>query len=130
MLGGGLGRLQGLHGLTSDAVRKVRLALWNGDIVEASNTVNPDLFYGVRGSGQNYGIIIETTYETYPATNGGKFYNADMVFNKSAVKGIMNVINNFTTPALDPKASFITFLALNSTTSEVGQRVHSPFVRH
>jgi FAD/FMN-containing dehydrogenase len=130
MLGGGLGRLQGLHGLTSDAVQKVRLALWNGDIVDASKTVNPDLFYGVRGSGQNYGIIIETTYKTYPATNGGKYYNADMVFNKSAVEGIMNIINNFTTPALDPKASFITFFALNSTTSKVSQRVHSPFVRH
>jgi FAD/FMN-containing dehydrogenase len=130
MLGGGLGRLQGLHGLTSDSVRNVRLALWNGTIIDASEEVNQDLFYGVRGLGQNYGIIIETTYETYPATSGGNYYNADMIFNKSATEGIMNVINNFATPALDPKAGFITFFALNTTTSEVSQRVNSTFIPH
>lgn len=119
MLGGGLGRLQGLHGLTSDAVRKVRLALWNGTIVEASDKHNPDLFWGIRGSGQNYGVVIETTYETWPATNGGMYYNADMVFTKDSVKRIMEIINKLLTPALDAKLAILTFFASDAATSNV-----------
>ncbi|RYP25004.1 hypothetical protein DL765_000232 [Monosporascus sp. GIB2] len=119
MLGGGLGRLQGLHGLTSDALRKVRMALWNGTIVDASDKVNQDLFWGIRGSGQNYGIVIESTFETWPATNGGMHYNADMVFTKDSVGRIMEITNNLTTPALDAALSFVMFFASDAATSEL-----------
>ncbi|RYP14706.1 hypothetical protein DL766_009595 [Monosporascus sp. MC13-8B] len=109
MLGGGLGRLQGLYGLTSDALRKVRMALWNGTIIEASDKVNQDLFWGIRGLGQNYGIVMESTFETWPATNGGMHYNADMIFTKDSVGRIMEITNNLTTPALDAALSFVIF---------------------
>lgn len=121
MLGGGLGRLQGLHGLTSDAVRKVRMALWNGTIIEASDKVNQDLFWGVRGSGQNYGIVIETTYQTWPATNGGMVYNADMVFTKDKVEQIMEITNKLTTPRLDPALAILIFFASDAATSNVSE---------
>ncbi|CAG8888090.1 unnamed protein product [Penicillium egyptiacum] len=119
MLGGGLGRLQGLHGLTSDALRKVRLALWNGTIIEASERQNQDLFWGIRGSGQNYGIVFESTYETWPATHGGVHYSADMTFAKSSIEKVMKVVNKLTSPALDDKLALITFFPLNVTTSEL-----------
>ncbi|MCJ1269497.1 hypothetical protein MMC22_009389 [Lobaria immixta] len=119
MLGGGLGRLQGLHGLTSDALRKVRLALWNGTIIEASDKVNQDLFWGIRGSGQNYGIVIESEFETWTATNGGLYYNADMTFAKDSVERIMDIINKLTTLALDAKLSFVLFFASDAATSEL-----------
>ncbi|KAK9414375.1 putative FAD-binding PCMH-type domain-containing protein [Seiridium unicorne] len=119
MLGGGLGRLQGLHGLTSDALRKVRMALWNGTIVEASDDVNQELFWGVRGSGQNYGVVFESTYETWPSTNEGMHYNADMTFTKDSVQQIMELTNNLTISGLDDKLSFVMFLANNVTTSEL-----------
>lgn len=121
MLGGGLGRLQGLHGLTSDALRKVRVALWDGRIVEASDKVNQDLFWGIRGSGQNYGIVIESTYETWPATNGGVYYNADMIFTKDSVERIMEIANRLLTPALDAKLSLLTFFASDAATSMVSE---------
>lgn len=121
MLGGGLGRLQGLHGLTSDALRKVRMALWNGTIIEASDEVNQDLFWGIRGSGQNYGIVMESTYETWPATNGGMYYNADMVFTKDSVERIMDITNNLTTPALDAALGFVIFFASDAATSKASE---------
>ena len=121
MLGGGLGRLQGQHGLTSDAVRKVRMALWNGTIVEASDKVNQDLFWGIRGSGQNYGIVIETTYETWPATNGGMVYNSYMVFTKDSVEQIMEITNKLTTPTLDAALAILIFFASDAATSNVSE---------
>jgi len=93
MLGGGVGRLQGLHGLTSDNVRKVRLALWNGTIIDASDKVNSDLFWGVRGAGQNFGVVIETTYETYPASNGGQHYEANLAFSVDKVGSVIDAMN-------------------------------------
>lgn len=119
MLGGGLGRLQGLHGLTSDALRKVRIALWDGTIIEASDEVNQDLFWGIRGSGQNYGIVIESIYETWPASNGGMFYNADMVFTKGSVKQIMEIANRLLTPTLNAKLSLLMFFASDAVKSKV-----------
>ncbi|KAK2037944.1 FAD-binding domain-containing protein [Colletotrichum somersetense] len=119
MLGGGLGRLQGLHGLTSDSLRKVRVALWNGTVVEASDHVNSDLFWGIRGSGQNYGIVIESTYETWPATNGGKHYSADLVFSKDSVQRVMEVTNELTADGLDERLSILMFFALDPASSQI-----------
>ncbi|KAK0665929.1 hypothetical protein QBC41DRAFT_349178 [Cercophora samala] len=93
-LGGGVGRLQGLHGLAMDNVRKVRLALWNGTIIEASDKVNKDLFWALRGAGQNFGVVIETTYQTYPAVNGGKHYEANLAFGVDKVKAVIDTMNS------------------------------------
>lgn len=149
MLSGGLGRLQGLHGLTSDCVQKVRLALWNGTIIEASQKSTRISFMESEGLDRITALLLilhtvrlndpdgslKKVYwpwskETYPTTSGGIYYNADMVFNKSAVEGIMNVINNISTPVLDPKASFITFISVDTTTSKGSLSVNSSPVRH
>lgn len=94
MLGGGHGRLQGKHGLTSDALRSVRMVLWNGTMIEASETVNSDLFWGLRGAGHNFGVVVESTYETFPQENDGMHYTADMVFTDDSVEGVIEVINS------------------------------------
>jgi len=101
MLGGGHGRLQGKHGLTSDALIKIRIVLWNGRIVEASEKVNSDLFWAVRGAGHNFGVVIESTYQTYPLENNGNHYNADMVFTGDSLEGVTNTINSLI-PHQDP----------------------------
>lgn len=121
MLDDDLGRLQGLHGLTSDALRKVRMTLWNDIIIEASDEVNQDLFWSIRGSGQNYGIVMESTYETWPAINEGMYYNADMVFIKDSVERIMNITNNLTTPALNAALGFVIFFASDAATFKTSE---------
>lgn len=94
MLGGGAGRLEGVRGLTSDAVTKIRMALWNGTIVEASESVNSDLFWGMRGAGQNFGVVIEATFETFPQTNGGVNYQADITFGIESVGTLIDIYNS------------------------------------
>ena len=101
MMGGGHGRLQGKHGLTSDALTSVRMVLWNGTVVEASETNNADLFWGMRGAGHNFGIVIESTYQTFPQENDGIHYNADMVFTGDSLEGVVSVINSLI-PQQDP----------------------------
>jgi FAD/FMN-containing dehydrogenase len=71
-LGGGIGRYQGLHGVILDALLSVRFLTANGDILTASKTSNPELFYGIRGAGANLGIVLSATYKLYPQTNNGE----------------------------------------------------------
>ena len=50
-------------GLAVDHVKSVRLVLADGDLVTASPTQNPDLFWAIRGGGV-HGFIVDVTIET------------------------------------------------------------------
>ena len=60
-LGGGLGWFMGKYGLTIDNVLSVDIVTADGQVKRASATEHPDLFWGVRGGGGNFGIV--TTFE-------------------------------------------------------------------
>lgn len=79
----------------------MRIVLGNGTIVEASESSNPDLFWGMRGAGQNFGAVVESTFQTYPAENNGRHYNADMVFSDDSLEGVLETINHLIR-GLDP----------------------------
>ncbi|KAF2870121.1 hypothetical protein BDV95DRAFT_74340 [Massariosphaeria phaeospora] len=65
VLGGGHGWLQGRYGLATDQLISARGVLANGEIVTLSETENPDLFWGIRGAGHNFGIFTEIKVKIY-----------------------------------------------------------------
>jgi len=65
-LGGGLGWIMRKHGLSVDQLVSVDLVTANGDFVKASAEENPDLFWGVRGGGGNFGIVTEFEFRCVP----------------------------------------------------------------
>jgi FAD/FMN-containing dehydrogenase len=65
-LGGGMGRLQRKHGLTIDNLRSVDLVTADGRLVRASEEENPDLFWGLRGAGANFGIATSFEFALHP----------------------------------------------------------------
>lgn len=76
-IGGGIGPYGGLHGLQLDALLSVRIVTGKGQILDVSATSNPDLFWGIRGAGHNFGIITSAVYQIYNFTNNGQAMNAD-----------------------------------------------------
>ncbi|RPB10764.1 FAD-binding domain-containing protein [Morchella conica CCBAS932] len=98
-LGGGHGRLQGLHGLMIDNLLSAELTIATGETITVSNTSNPELFWGLRGAGQNFGIITEATYRIYDATNGGMQFMADIIYDTTLLPEVFEALNSFDVPA-------------------------------
>jgi len=65
-LGGGMGRLQRKFGFTIDNLLSVDLVTAEGKVLRASNDENPDLFFGVRGAGANFGVATSFEFQLHP----------------------------------------------------------------
>lgn len=60
-LGGGIGWLMRRHGLAVDRLRAVELVTVDGEVLRVSGEEHPELFWGLRGGGGNFGVA--TSFE-------------------------------------------------------------------
>jgi FAD/FMN-containing dehydrogenase len=76
-LGGGIGWLMRKHGLAADNLVSAELVTADGNVVRASETVNPELFWALRGGGGNFGVVTNfefALYEVGPTVAGGAIF--------------------------------------------------------
>jgi FAD/FMN-containing dehydrogenase len=62
-LGGGMGWLSRLHGLTIDSLAAVDIVTADGRLLRASAESEPDLFWALRGGGGNFGVAMAFEFQ-------------------------------------------------------------------
>ncbi|KAI5867521.1 hypothetical protein GGS23DRAFT_612659 [Durotheca rogersii] len=120
-IGGGIGRLGGVYGLIIDALVSVRLVTADGKVLDVSERSNPDLFWGIRGAGANFGIITSATFRLHRRIES--FTTVDVMFpaekNVSYFNAVESLINRKNSPSsLTAKLAATSGILYNSTTNQ------------
>ncbi len=113
-LGGGHGWLMRKHGLACDNLLSVEIVTANGEVLRASETENPDLFWGLRGGGGNFGVVTSFEFQLYPLE---KILGGLVIYPLDAAKGLMRVYREVAAAAPDELGSAVAL----TTHPEAGQ---------
>ena len=82
-LGGGFGWLAAEHGLVVDNLVQVTLITADSQILTVNANSYPDLWWGIRGGGCNFGVVTEFVYRIHPQRK--TVYGGVLIFTPDAL---------------------------------------------
>jgi FAD/FMN-containing dehydrogenase len=97
--GGGFGRLARRYGLAIDNVKAVHVVTADGRFLRASPDENPDLFWGVRGGGGNFGIVTSFEFALHPMRR--EVYGGKLIFPLSKAREALALFAAYTPESPD-----------------------------
>lgn len=98
-LGAGFGRLARRFGLALDNVVGADMVLANGSLVHVSPEENPDLYWGIRGGGGNFGVVTSFEFGLHPMQR--QVIGGDIVFPIERAKEVLRFYAEFSSEAPD-----------------------------
>jgi hypothetical protein len=106
-LGGGFGYLMRRFGLACDNLLSVDIVTADGQLRKASATEHPDLFWGLRGGGGNFGIVTSFAYRLHPV--GPTVLGGLLIHPMSAAKEVFQFYREFTPTAPEELTIYLGF---------------------
>ncbi len=119
-LGGGWGHHARRYGLVSDNLTTADLVLADGSFLTVSKTQHPELFWGLRGGGGNFGVVTSLEYQLHPV---GPVVGGIVAYPMEKAKKALGVFCDLTSQAPDELASDIVLITMPDGTPVVGMVV-------
>ena len=119
-LGGGWGHLARRYGLASDNLTSADLVTADGNFLTVSKTQHPDLFWGLRGGGGNFGVLTSLEYQLHPV---GGVVGGLVAYPMAKAKEALGLFRDLTAHAPDELASDIVLISMPDGTPVVGMVV-------
>ena len=98
-LGGGFGWLSRKYGMTIDNLESAEVVTAAGDVVRASATEHPDLFWALRGGSGNFGVVTRFEFRLHPV--GPDVLSGMIVYPFAEAKRVLQQYREFTAKAPD-----------------------------
>src|SRR6056297_973057 len=98
-LGGGFGWLTRRYGMTVDNLRSVDIVTADGELRHASDDENPDLFWGVRGVGGNFGVVTSFEFDLHEV--GPEILTGRVVYHGADAPDVLRHVRDFNETAPD-----------------------------
>src|SRR2546421_1410798 len=103
-LGGGIGHLIGLHGLTLDNLLAATIVTADGEVRRASDDENAELFWALRGGGGNFGVVVDFTFRLHPV---GQLLGGLLQYRMEDAPAVISVWKEAMADAPDELACFV-----------------------
>lgn len=84
--GGGIGWMVRKYGLTIDSMVAAEIVTADGNILRTSANDNPDLFWGIRGGGGNFGIVTSFEFTAHPVR---EVYSGMIIYSLDNLPGLL-----------------------------------------
>jgi hypothetical protein len=135
-LAGGHGFLMRKYGLACDNLLSVDVVTADGRLVSASADENPDLYWGVRGGGGNFGIVTALEYRLHAV---GPVLGGLLIYPMNQAQNLLKFYDEFTASAPDELGALAALATLPDGTRAVvtplcycgavdqGERLLQPF---
>jgi FAD/FMN-containing dehydrogenase len=108
-LGGGLGWLMGKHGLACDNLVGAEIVTADGQRLRASADEHPDLLWGLRGGGGNFGVVTDFELRLHPIDT---VYGGYVSYPFAQAAQVVRAYREFTAAAPDELTAFVGVLPL------------------
>lgn len=123
-LGGGFGRYQGFFGLVTDNIIEMDVVIADGSMITVSASSNPDLYWGMRGAGHNFGIVTQFQYKIYDEPIADWFF-VTLIFTQDKLEAFFEALNVMGGNGTQPKEIVTyTLYAMDPTISTTEVTVH------
>lgn len=87
LLSGGVGWLTRQYGSGAGSIRSVELVTADGDLLRVDENSHPDLLWGLRGGGGNFGIVTALECTLYPVN---EIFGGQVVYPIAQGKDVLN----------------------------------------
>jgi hypothetical protein len=106
-LGGGFAWLGRKYGFNADSVREADVVSADGELLKVGAYEHPDLFWGLKGGGGNFGVVTSMEFALYSLTT---VYGGNLFYSLERTAEVLDLYNRWIDTLPDEMTTAIAFM--------------------